>query len=744
MHQLIHNGIIVPDPEEALGLSITIRGVEIPLTPAQEEMALAWARKLGTPYVKDVVFQTNFLSDFTAALGYPSLPSLDEIVFTSCIKVINKERYHLTHMGKEKRKALALERKAQREALKARFGYAIVDGQRVELGNYMTEPSGLFMGRGEHPLRGRWKQGARQSDVTLNLSPDAPRPAGDWGAIVWQPESLWVARWDDRLSDKTKYIWLADTTPVKQTREAHKFDKAQRLEAEIDLVRASIQESLADPQPKTRMLATVCYLIDILCLRVGDEKDPDEADTVGATTLRPEHIKILKNGKVEFHFLGKDSVEWRKKILLPELVRRNLEELIQQARPSGTGAGAARNLPQLFPDIGSVQVNRYLSSLLPGLSAKVFRTYRATNAVSTALEGSGVKESSPEYAKWKAVAAANLQAAELCNHTKKAVVNWAVVQTSYQVKLDKAAVRLQAALQAQDETRRTIEALREQLTQMQSELDSSSESRKFKSLRARIQQSRSRLAQMDERTERARLAVGKITAQMEITQQKRTWNLGTSLKSYIDPRVYHHWGESVQYDVIAKYYPTILQRKFAWVRLEEERVTRAASDHLVLVRTCMPEDLPKVAQVFLGATTADIEVDLPTTPSEIGQRYLPSLEKPWCEALAAFSENGEAIGFAVLGPVWVEGKEEHLDLFGILLPGEMAQSTADALSGALQTRFRAYQAHNPKHEFSLLPQQSDWCKYAAELADALGFAPDEEALETITCDEPDITPDTAD
>lgn len=742
MHQLIHNGIIVPDPAAPLGLSIAIRGVEVALTSAQEEMALAWVRKLGTPYAEDVIFQTNFLRDFSAALGLTLPLSLSEIDFTNCVKVVNKERYRLNHLSKEQLKAQAQERKAQREALKARFGYAIVDGQRVELGNYMTEPSGLFMGRGEHPLRGRWKQGVKQSDVTLNLSSDAPRPTGNWGDLVWQPESLWVARWDDKLSGKTKYIWLADTTPVKQTREAHKFDKAQRLEAEIAAVRAAIQEGLADPRPRTRMLATVCYLIDTLCLRVGDEKDPDEADTVGATTLRPEHIKILKNGKVEFHFLGKDSVEWRKKILLSELVRHNLEELVQQARPSEMGTRSARNLPQLFPEIGSDQVNRYLASLLPGLSAKVFRTYRATNAVSTALDASGVKNSSPEYAKWKAVAEANLQAAELCNHTKKAGINWAVVQTSYQERLDKAAARHRAAVQAQDEARQTLEALREQFAQLQAECDTNPDGKKLANFKARIQRAKSKLAQLAERSDRARLAVGKIKAQMDITQQKRTWNLGTSLKSYIDPRVYHRWGEKVQYDVLAKYYPTILQRKFAWVRLSDERVSRTASDQMVLVRTCMLDDLPKVAQVFLGATASDTEASLPTTPAEIGQRFLPALEKPWCEALAAFAENGEAVGFAVLGPEWAEGKEEHLDLFGVLLPGEMVRSTADALATALLGRVRAYQAHNPKHEYTLLPQHNEWFRYANELADGLGLLPEEEQV-AVALNEPEIEPDSA-
>ena len=32
-------------------------------------------------------------------------------------------------------------------------------------------------------------------------------------------------------------------------------------------------------------------------MRVGDEKDPDEADTVGATTLRTEHIKLTANAR---------------------------------------------------------------------------------------------------------------------------------------------------------------------------------------------------------------------------------------------------------------------------------------------------------------------------------------------------------------------------------------------------------------------------------------------------------------
>ncbi len=71
--------------------------------------------------------------------------------------------------------------------------------------------------------------------------------------------------------------------------------------------------------------------------------------------------------------------------------------------------------------------------------------------------------------------------------------------------------------------------------------------------------------------ERARVSRDKIKIQASIASKKRTWNLGTSLKSYIDPRVYHEWGQQVDYDVLERYYPKALRRKFAWVENETEK-----------------------------------------------------------------------------------------------------------------------------------------------------------------------------
>jgi DNA topoisomerase-1 len=492
--------------------------------------------------------------------------SVDEVNFTPAINVVLREKAAKQALTKEERKALAAERKVQREALKEQYGYAIVDGERVELGGYVVEPSGIFMGRGEHPLRGRWKEGATESDITLNLSPAAPRPPGDWKEFVWQPDSLWVARWEDKLSGKLKYIWLSDTASIKQEREAQKFDQASELGSALDRVRAHIQVGLTDPRAKRKMIATACYLIDALCLRVGDEKDQDEADTVGATTLRPEHVTLHPDGTAEFRFLGKDSVLWHKTISLPPVVHENLAELLRTARPPNS----SEDKPQIFPLVNSRNVNRFLSSVLPELTAKVFRTCHATETVRRSLAEAGVTAEDPEYKKWEAVTRANLAAAELCNHTKKAPPGWPARLERMREREQRCLERVELRQAQLQERQETLEALpQERDERLAACTTEKRRQRTAASYDKKIARASRQVELAQDRLDKARLALGKLQTQMAVNGEKRAWNLGTSLKSYIDPRVYHRWGQQVGYDVLERYYPKALRRKFAWARDEE-------------------------------------------------------------------------------------------------------------------------------------------------------------------------------
>jgi DNA topoisomerase-1 len=68
----------------------------------------------------------------------------------------------------------------------------------------------------------------------------------------------------------------------------------------------------------------------------------------------------------------------------------------------------------------------------------------------------------------------------------------------------------------------------------------------------------------DGRRQRDRATIEKSRLQIEAKRQTRDYNLGTSLKSYIDPRIYYNWSRKVDYDW-KLYYPKALQKKFSWV-----------------------------------------------------------------------------------------------------------------------------------------------------------------------------------
>jgi DNA topoisomerase-1 len=237
-------------------------------------------------------------------------------------------------------------------------------------------------------------------------------------------------------------------------------------------------------------------------MRVGDEKDPGEADTVGAITLRAEHVTV--NGDVlHFDFLGKDCVRWVKNVQAPPSVIRNIQHYAKTSKE------------YLFEGINSKKVSRFLSEKMPGLTAKVFRTWRCTRTVKEALEKSGVKKGDPEYQKTFSAKMANLKVAEVANHKRK-------IPPNFDERLAKKEAKLKE-LYAQLEEKKA-------------------EGKKTESLETRI--------------EKAKLDI-------ELTKLTKEYNLGTSLKSYIDPTAYVKWAKSVNFN-LEKFYPKTLRKKFSW------------------------------------------------------------------------------------------------------------------------------------------------------------------------------------
>ncbi len=605
---LVHKGVLVNEILH-IGLGIEIDGKSHKLTPKQEQMAIAWVKKLSTVYVEDPIFCKNFFKDFSKELGQPSLTD-ENIDFSEVITHIEAERTAREAMTKEEKKAAREDRKVIREDLKKEYGTALLDGVEVEISNYIAEPSSIFMGRGEHPMRGKWKEGPEKSDIILNHSSKDQLNESDWKVIVWEPECLWIAKWEDKLSGKTKYVWLSDNTPIKQDREIEKYDKARLVGDNLGKIRSKTMNAIRSEDKAKRKIATACYLIDYLTMRVGDEKDEDEADTVGATTLRPEHITI--NGNiVKFNFLGKDSVEWNKKEEFPDEAIKVLKELIEEANNSG------EDKPQIFGNIGSRHVNAFLGEIVDGLTAKVFRTYHATSIVEKHIEEADVDSNDPDFVKKEAAVMANREAAINCTHMKQEPKNWENRIQRFRERKIKANVRLDKAKANQENREMRLEDLKENLKlrrkaakeqqkileQTKADLeeiksmevnpeDKKEKERHKKAIekakkkvetkkkrmitaekridtaKGQIERGKNSLGTAKERIYKAKLALKKIESQERISKKTKTWNLGTSLKSYIDPRVYYNWGKEVDYDW-RNYYSNTLQKKFSWVEREE-------------------------------------------------------------------------------------------------------------------------------------------------------------------------------
>jgi DNA topoisomerase-1 len=590
METIHHNGVMVPPPYEPQGLSVKIKGKEHKLTPAEEERIVAWAKKMGTPYVEDPVFADNFHKDLSELMRLKVLPG--DIDYNPIYKMIVAERERKKNLDNEEKKRQAEERKIEREANKEKYGWAVIDGERCELGNYMVEPSSIFMGRGEHPYRGKWKEGPRYEDIEINLSPDAEVPPGNWKAVIWDSEGIWIARWRDKLSDKIKYVWPHDSSPIKQRKEIEKFDKAVELKKNLPEIRRFIDENLTHDELKRRKTATVCYLINELKFRVGDEKDEEEeADTVGASSLRAEHICFNEDDTVTFDFLGKDSVRLLLTAKLDEKIVKNLKEFMKSSDGN-----------TLFDEVNSSVVSEFLDEVMKGISAKVFRTCHATDAVESKLKEVSVSNDAPEYFKKHIATLANLEAAITCNHKRTISASWQqslehqkerlkerrkktrentriykqrVLDTNakfeervvnYEAKLEDDKAKLleyQKELEQREKDGKSLEGVKKRVASKKKTI--STGRKRIRDLKAKHRESIEKLKEkLENRQQRDKEMIEKTELQIEARELTRDYNLGTSLKSYVDPRVYLEWGKRVDYDW-RNYYSSTLEKKFNWM-----------------------------------------------------------------------------------------------------------------------------------------------------------------------------------
>jgi len=528
--EFIHQGVYFPPQYIPHNIPILYNKEKIYLDPIPEEYATLYAKYTTTEYVKNPVFNKNFWNDWNKLLPKDTvIKSLDDCDFTLILKYLEKERE--VRLSKSKEEKLKI--KEENEKLVEKYKLATVDQKQEPVGNFRIEPPGIFLGRGCHPLSGKIKKRIKPEDVTLNLSKNAPVPklpeGQNWKEIVHNRDNWWLASWKDSIEGKTKYVWLADSSSYKSASDLHKFELARKLKKKIKNIKKTNEELLVSKDLKDRQKATALYIIDKLALRVGNEKGKDAADTVGVSSLRVEHITLLDNFKIKLDFLGKDSVRYVNKIIVPEAVYNNLKDFTQNKN----------NKDQIFDLATPDTINKYLQSFMKKLTSKVFRTYNASNIFQ--------KELNKSFAKFQnydkddkinllknEINFANKKVAMLCNHQK-------AVSKNFDEQLKKFDDRIKLQQKRKNKLKREIKKLKELSTKASK-----------KSIRSK-----------NKRIGIINLRIKKIKILKNSKIELKNVSLGTSKINYIDPRIIVSFLKKTNLEIDVAFNEK-LKNKFLW------------------------------------------------------------------------------------------------------------------------------------------------------------------------------------
>jgi DNA topoisomerase-1 len=281
------------------------------------------------------------------------------------------------------------EEKDEKLIKKSIYGYAIMDGVKEPLAGYQIQPPQLFKGHAGNPNAGKIFGRMTPEQVTINVSRkfipkcfNKGQPC-EWGQIVENHTVQWLAQYKNPITNKLSSMTIkrANSKFVKSA-DRDKFDIARQLQKNIDSVRKQYTKDMNSGDLKTREIATAVYLLDKISIRPGTEKDEEKsADTKGLTTLEKRNLTFYQENLVEFDFLGKSSITFKKTVEVSEIAFVNLRAFCKGKQPED----------YVFTHLTDKTLNEYLHTLLrtngeKSLTSKVFRTWKASSLLQKELD----------------------------------------------------------------------------------------------------------------------------------------------------------------------------------------------------------------------------------------------------------------------------------------------------------------------------------------------------------------------
>ncbi|CAH4014538.1 DNA topoisomerase I, mitochondrial isoform X1 [Pieris brassicae] len=533
---LEHKGPVFAPPYEPLPPNVKFRydGKEMRLSQDSEEVAGFYARMLDHDYTTKSTFNTNFFNDWRKVMTSEEVKIIKDL--SKCdFKEMQTFFLHQSEKNKNRTKEEKAALKAKNEEIQKEYGICVIDGHKEKIGNFRIEPPGLFRGRGEHPKMGMLKRRVIPEDVSINCSKDSkipkPPPGHKWKDVRHDNTVTWLASWTENVQGQSKYVMLNPSSKLKGEKDWQKYETARKLHKCIDKIRDQYRLDWKAKEMRVRQRAVALYFIDRLALRAGNEKDDDQADTVGCCSLRVEHIELHKekDGKefvVVFDFLGKDSIRYYNEVPVEKRVFKNLELFMENKKDSD----------DLFDRLSTQTLNEHLKDLMPGLTAKVFRTYNASITLQRQLEELTDPDATvPE--KILAYNRANRAVAILCNHQRA---------------VPKGHSKSMEALKEK------IQAKRDQIDEAEEDYRQAGKAAKRGSVKEKLNCDKKKKA-----LDRLKEQLKKLELDETNRDENKTIALGTSKLNYLDPRISVSWCKKHGVP-IEKIYNKTQRDKFRW------------------------------------------------------------------------------------------------------------------------------------------------------------------------------------
>jgi len=510
-------------------------GKTLRLTEETEECATFYGRMLDHDYTTKEVFNKNFFKDWRKVMTEKEKDIIRDL--SKCdFSEINEHFKKVSEERKSRPKEEKKVEKEQNENIILEYGFCTMDGHKEKIGNFRTEPPSLFRGRGEHPKQGMIKRRIMPEDVIINCSKDSEVPVPPqgrrWKKVQHDNTVTWLASWTENIQGQIKYIMLNPSSRLKGEKDWQKYEKARKLKIEIPKIRDDYMEDMKSKEMRVRQRAVALYFIDRLALRAGNEKDEDQADTVGCCSLRVEHIELHEeqDGKefvVEFDFLGKDSIRYHNAVPVEKKVFKNVK-LFMENKKDGD---------DLFDRLNTSVLNQYLNSLVDGLTAKVFRTYNASFTLQEQLDEMTEPDDNIS-AKMLSYNRANRAVAVLCNHQR-------AVPKTHDKSMGNLHDKIEAKQDAIKEAEKALKHAKKAYKNNGSVAEKANAEKRKKALERLLEQ------------------LEKLEIQKTDKDENKTIALGTSKLNYLDPRISVAWCKKHEVP-IEKVYNKTQREKFRW------------------------------------------------------------------------------------------------------------------------------------------------------------------------------------